>query len=104
MALKLTPGVAKATTTAGTRVALTTIAFPVTTIIIQAKNANTGTIYVGDSTVASTNGLQLKAGQVLTLTGDNRNEGQADELIPNDVYIDSSVDAEGVIWSYYAKR
>lgn len=77
----------KTVTTAGTRVALATTQ-TVKSVTIKALNANTGTIYVGNSTVASTNGLEL-------LAGDTVNMDIADLAT---VYIDSSVNGEGVTY------
>lgn len=71
-------------TTAGTRVQLATNTC--VSVSIKAKAANTGTIYVGDATVASTNGYQLAAKESISFDIDNTNR----------VYIDSSVNGEGV--------
>lgn len=76
-------------TTAGTRVVLAS-STTVKSVTIKALAANTGTIYVGNSTVASTNGLQLAAGDTVSLDVSNLNT----------VNIDSSVNGEGV--SYLA--
>ena len=72
-------------TTAGTRVTLagSTACRGVT---IKALSTNTGFIYVGNATVASTNGFQLRAGESCSLDIAN--------LIT--VNIDSSVNGEGV--------
>jgi hypothetical protein len=104
MAQLLKSNAAKNVTTAGTRVQLTTTDTITSSVIIQAKNSNTGTIYVGDSTVSSTQGLELSPGESIAFTGDNRNEGQADELVLSDIWLDSSVNGEGVQWAYYKKR
>lgn len=76
----------KTVTTAGTRVVLgTTVAKSVT---IRALATNTGLIYVGDVTVASTNGFQLSAGESVSL----------DISTLSRIYIDSSVNGEGVTY------
>lgn len=71
-------------TTAGTRVQLATNACK--SMSVKAKSSNTGLIYLGDVTVASTNGYQLGAGESVSFDIDNTNR----------VYIDSSVSGEGV--------
>lgn len=78
-------------TTAGTQVALgTSTALPSGLLRIKALHANTGWIYVGDSTVDSATGFVLDAGEEVVLTINNLAT----------VYIDSSVNGEGV--SYIA--
>jgi hypothetical protein len=76
-------------TTAGTRVALggsTTIS----SVTIKAKAVNTGTIYVGNNTVAAANGFQLAAGDIVSLDVDNL----------TDINLDASVNGEGVTYIY----
>lgn len=72
--------------TAGTRVQLSSNTC--LSITLKALSANTGTIYVGNSSVASTNGFELLAGDTVSLDISNTNV----------VYIDSSVNGEGVTW------
>jgi len=79
----------KNVTTAGTRAVLGT-SQAILSITITAKLTNTGNIYVGNSSVTSSNGAILSAGDSLSLdTNDISN-----------VYIDSDVNGEGV--SYIA--
>lgn len=75
-------------TTAGTRVQLTGAACK--KIIITAKAANTGTIWVGGSTIAANRGIPLVALQNITLEVSNVNV----------VYIDSTVNGEGITYAY----
>lgn len=75
-------------TTAGTRVQLLTTSTGIHTVVVRANSANTGTIYVGNATVASTNGMQLAAGDALTLTINDLSK----------VYLDCSVNGEGVTY------
>jgi hypothetical protein len=77
----------KAVTTAGTRVALAS-AQPITSVTVKALAGNTGTIYVGGSNVASANGFQLAKSESVSL----------DILDLSTVWIDSSVDGEGVTY------
>jgi hypothetical protein len=79
----------KAVTTAGTAVALAT-STACQSVLIQAKAANTGVIYVGGSTVSSTSGIFLYAGESVEMSVDNL----------ADINIDSSVNGEGVVFTY----
>lgn len=78
-------------TTAGTRVQLAS-STPTTTITIRAKSTNTGKIYVGTVTVTSSNGFILSASETVSIDLDNLSK----------VYIDSSVNGEGVSYIYLA--
>lgn len=84
----------KDVTTAGTRVQLSTTSVPCIDLIIQAKRGNTGRIYVGGAAVANTdtNGIYIGAGMSMSLSVSNLNQ----------VYLDSSVNAEGVTFLYTA--
>lgn len=75
----------KNVTTAGTRVTLagSTSAKSVT---VKAKRTNTGSIYVGDSSVSSANGFELRAGDSVSLDIANLQT----------VNLDASVSGEGV--------
>lgn len=77
----------KTVTTAGTRVTLAA-STTVKSVTIKALAANTGTIYVGDTSVASTNGFALSAGESISLDIANLNT----------VNLDSSVNGEGVTY------
>lgn len=78
-------------TTAGTEVALgSSQALIVGQITIKALHANTGWIYVGKNPVTSSTGFVLDAGESTVIMTDNI----------ADVFIDSSVNGEGV--SYHA--
>lgn len=78
-------------TTAGTRVVLAS-STACLSVTIKANNANTGTIYVGNSSVSSANGYQLGAGEGISLAISNLNT----------INIDSSVNGEGVTYIYVA--
>ena len=83
----------KTVTTAGTDVVLAA-STSAKWIIIQAQTDNTGWIAVGatgvDATVATGTGALLGAGESITLPIDNL----------ADVYIDSTVNGEGVRYTY----
>jgi aryl-phospho-beta-D-glucosidase BglC (GH1 family) len=78
--------------TAGTRVqANSGTSRQATTVIIQALTSNTGNIYVGDSTVASTLGLMLAPGASITLNADQDLENEDKTYIDvADIYIDAA--------------
>lgn len=78
----------KAVTTAGTRVTLASSQAITAGVYIKALSTNTGLIYVGDSTVASTNGFQLSAKEQIWIPISNLNT----------INIDSSVNGEGVTY------
>ena len=59
-----------------------------TSILIQSDRLNTGSIYVGDSDVNSTNGMELTPGESIPITADMVN-GNTDELFPADIFIDT---------------
>jgi hypothetical protein len=82
----------KVVTTAGTAVKVLTTDDGYYTLIIKALSTNTGLIYVGNSDVDSTNGFELDAGEETIIV---ISEGQLD------IYIDSSVNLEGVSYIYY---
>jgi len=79
-------------TTAGTRVQLTTTATPCKKVRITANGANTGNIFVGGSTIASGRGKSLVPLQDVEI--------EIDDL--SKVYLDSSVNGEGVHYVYVA--
>jgi hypothetical protein len=88
----------KKTVTAGVRVPLSATKKLVKKLKIKALAANTGIIYLGDVAVASTNGYQLAAGAEISLVDLFYKDGDTVDL--NKVYIDSSVNAEGVSLVY----
>lgn len=77
-------------TTAGTRVQLSASSVACKKVHIQAKSANTGSIYVGGSTIAAGRGIELFATASVTLEVSNLNL----------VYIDSSANGDGVTYTY----
>lgn len=74
-------------TTAGTRVTLAA-AQAVKGVTIKALSINTGFIYVGNASVSSANGLQLRPGESVSLSIANLNT----------VNLDASVNGEGVTY------
>ena len=86
-------------TTAGTAVALSSTASSFTALTICAETDNTGVIVVGNSDVvavlASRKGIPLNAADCYTL---DLNVGKLGNL--NTVYIDSTVNTDGVTYHY----
>ena len=77
-------------TTAGTALVLS-VSQACKKVDIQAKITNTGKIYIGGSTVDSDEGLELRRGDIYSL--------EIGDL--NDVYVDCSVNGEGVRYTWY---
>ena len=76
----------QAITTAGTRVNLAdNVAKSIT---IKANANNNGTVYIGDSTVTSSDGFPLRAGDTLSLDISNTNK----------IWIDASISGESISW------
>ena len=89
----------KAVTTAGTPLALGAGAVLVKTIVIKARDANTGKVFPGDSTVNNTDSEQgLNPGDSLTLTWPDGDLGSL-----GDVYVDAAVNGEGVVFWYLGR-
>lgn len=75
-------------TTAGTRVQLSGSSIPVRSVCIKALNGNTGKMYIGDVTVASSNGYEMPKDVSICLDVNNLNL----------IYVDSSVNGEKVAY------
>ena len=80
----------KTVTAAGTPEFLTTDSVPCSAVIVRAKDANTGVVYIVDSgdNTKKYPGAGLPAGETITLPIGN----------PAKIKIDVSVSAEGVDW------
>lgn len=76
-------------TTSGTRVQLSS-STATTTITIRALSTNTGIIYVGNSSVSSSNGFQLSPQETISVDLSNL----------SNVWLDASVSGEGVTYIY----
>lgn len=87
--------------TAGTELPLTAASTWCRGVIIQAKPANTGYIYVGAGTVSSaTYGIRLEAGDSLQISPPAGSGGHSPRMNLADIVIDSSVNGEGVTFLY----
>lgn len=89
----------KAVTTAGTRVQLTATVTNAYGLRIKAIKANTGHIYVGDSTVSATVGDFLEPAE--TLSSVPSFDSQSIPVDLTQIWLDSSVSGEGVSVSYW---
>jgi hypothetical protein len=93
----------KTVTTAGSEVPLSASSVPCGQVIIQVKRANTGFIYVGDSAVTSTLCFELappaSATAQLSSISVSAQQG-SNALNLAHIYIDSSVNGEGVTFWY----
>jgi hypothetical protein len=89
----------KAVTTAGTPVSLGAGSVLVKTLAIKARDANTGRVFPGDSTVNNTDPEQgLNPGDSLTITWPGDDLGSL-----GDVYVDAAVNGEGVVFWYLGR-
>ena len=80
--------------TAGTRVQISNTARRVLSITFKARNGNTGSVYVGGSTVSSTNGVELRSNE-----GKSYNFGAAKVSAPiSDFYLDTGTNGNDVDW------
>lgn len=90
-------------TTAGSPVPLSVQSVAFRSVTITAETDNTGTIVVGADTVvaaqATRRGTPLAAGQALTFVA---TEDHVDDLAS--IYLDATVDGDGVTFTYGAVR
>lgn len=95
MAQKVKLGSVVTVATAGTAVALDSSPIASSSIVVQSDPTNTGRMYVGDSTVDSTNGVVLEPGQTFEFEGDDR-RGGGDEYRLDEIFVDAAVNGEKV--------
>ena len=100
MALKIVTSSPTTVTTAGTAVEISANITAIRSIVLQADAANTGIVYVGDSSVTSSNGIQLKAGDSVSITPDNKDN----ELVISDLYVNADTNGSIVRVSYETNR
>jgi hypothetical protein len=90
-------------TTAGTRVQITATDTPVSSVIFTAPAANAGKIFIGDSSVSSSRGIEVAAGSSVTINEDNSGR-KGDEFILSDFYVDAATSGDKVKVSYVKRR
>lgn len=88
--------------TAGTREAISGSSVLCYSVIISADKLNTGNVYVGDSSVSSSNGEELAAGESIILTADELFNGNI-EIDLADIYVDTQTN-NNVVRIQYQKR
>lgn len=95
--------ITKVVSTAGIREQLMTSNKTVPAILIQALSSNTGKIYIGDGLVSSSNGIELFAGDSIRLSNDDLGLAGA-EISCRDIWIDSSINGEGITALYLERK
>ncbi len=85
MALKFYPLADVSMSSAGSAVQISTTIAGQPSIIVQAPSGNTGSIYIGDSTVTPTKGIELIASASLSLDGSFLKHS-SDEVFLLDLY------------------
>jgi hypothetical protein len=91
---------AKTVTTAGTRVALSTTQVWARGLQISAPAANAGVVYIGDITVAASNGLSLAAGSSVSLAALFKDIDNMIALNLASIYVDSATNGDKVTLVY----
>lgn len=89
--------------TAGTREAISGSSVRCKSVIISADSLNTGKVYVGDSSVSSTNGVELSAGEDIILDADYLGNAE-DELDLSDIYVDTASNGNKVRIQYFTRK
>lgn len=87
---------------AGTRVQLTASDIVAYAVVVQANPANTGNIFVGDSTVSSSNGVILEPGDFFVIEPDISED--LDEVNLSDIYLDAATNNDGARVQYMTVR
>lgn len=85
----------KTVTTAGTEERLASTSTKYHMLILQAECDNTGYVYIGGSTVASTNGIRLSACESFTFSGSTF-QGTNTTFDLYEIWVDVSVNGDGV--------
>lgn len=82
---------------AGTAEALGAAVDRATSLLIQAKSTNTNNIYLGDSSVSSTNfGIKLAAGESFPVGSDKGKRGFSQLMNLSKLFLDVDTNGEGV--------
>jgi hypothetical protein len=91
---------AKAVAAAGTAEALQASQLYTKECIIKAPSANTGNVFIGDSTVAAANGFVLAPGEELDLAAMLTDPAEETVFDLNEIYADVAVNGESVVVIY----
>lgn len=92
-----------AVTGIGTAKAISTKHTAVTSLTIQSDNGNTGSVFVGDSSVTTGTGLIVDEGDVAVLTADNVGVG-SEEFFLDEIYVVSGTGSNTVRLAAYQRR
>lgn len=90
--------------TAGTRVQITSSNLGASGIVFQAGPSNTGRVYIGDSTVSSSNGVSLGPGEIFAVSSQSLDGVMDAELILSDYWVDADVSGNSVRVQYLTVR
>lgn len=72
-------------------------------VIITASSTNSGIIYVGDSSVTSSNGVELKAGEALSISARMAGRSGNDDVDLSQIWIDASSSGSAVRVAYIGR-
>jgi hypothetical protein len=90
-------------TTAGVAVPLSATSKLVASLAILASNNNVARVYVGDNSVSSSDGMDLKPEGAMDIELQNDANGKMMELDLADIYIDADTDGNEVRITYLAR-
>jgi len=90
---------AKTVTTAGTRVALSTTNIWARGLKVAAPAANAGAVFIGDVTVAASNGISIAAGTTLSLADFTEIEPPTINLAS--IYVDAATNGDKITFCYF---
>ena len=88
---------------AGTRVQITTVETGAVSVIIQGDADNTGSIFVGDSSVTAASGIEIVANETVEISPPGVN-GAREGLILSDLYVDADTSGNKARISYLKRR
>jgi len=80
--------------TAGTRVQINNTSRRILSITLKARNGNTGSVFVGDSTVSSSQGIELRPNES---TGFHFGGSRVSSLL-SDYWVDTATGGNDVDW------
>lgn len=88
---------------AGNAVQLSSSSIFTSSATIQADVDNSGNIYIGDSSVTSSNGIELKPGDVYEFSGDDI-RGIGEQIDLSDLYVDAATSNDSVRVTYFKRK
>lgn len=104
MAIKLFTLAQTTVVTSGTEIQVSATQTPITTIIFSVPAANTGSIYVGDSDVSTTRGVEVPKGTTFSISVDQSGRSGGEEMFLSDFYVDAATNGDKVNVSYIKRR